>query len=162
MSKISDEEEFPSAMEIIYKLGGGLRLAPLSGALEDISKLTFDVLVLDQTCDSCASGAHPPLPNGLRGALNSLGCLLKEASDAEVIGGPRDGDTIDKSVVRRAAVAALPGFAHLVYVLRPENVCTELGTHHPQLRDLISLLDHWLPLGENSQQHEGFSDISEH
>ncbi len=147
MADLPDDGEFPTAKEVVFRLGGGHRLMPLPGVLNDLYDLVMDILVLDQRCADCESGVHPALHSGLSGILNSLGWLLGEASDAEVVGGSGDGDFLDRSAIRRAATAALPAFAHLIYISESGDLYRELGAHHPEFRNLIDMLDQWLPLG---------------
>ena len=146
MAEFADDREFHTAKEIAFRLGGR-RLVTLPGVLNELYNLVMDIVVLDQRCGDCESGVHPPLHSGLSGILNSLGWLLGEASDAEVVGGSGDGDFLDRSAVRSSAIAALPAFAHLVYVSESEDLYRELGKHHPEFRNLFDMLDQWLPLG---------------
>ena len=159
MAEFPNEGEFPTAKEIAFRLGGGHRLMPLPGVLNDLHSLVMDILVLGQSSADCDSGVHPALHSGLYGILNSLGWLLGEASDAEVVGGSGDGDFLDRSAVRHVAVAALPAFAHLVYISGSEDLYRELGAHHPEFRNLIDMLDQWLPLGGSFKEKlKDFSD----
>ena len=94
---------------------------------------------LEQTCDDCALGVHPPLMRGAWGILNSLGWLLLEAADGTHNGGPQDGMFVDGSSIRTASQAALPAFAHL-WEWAMASMPDELTAAHPELRELATYL----------------------
>ena len=107
----------------------------VANSINDLHGPMLGILTIDQVCSECSSGVHPPIPSGLSGILNSFGWLTAASSD--------------EPAVRQAMVAALPAFAHLVWVAISSTpaLYREWGTHHVQLRELTDKLDPWLPLG---------------
>ena len=139
-----------TAEQLAFRVGG-IRSAPLPGELGDLYGLLRSVLTGDQNCDGCHSGDHPKLDKGLEGILDNLGWLLSEASDGEWVGGPNDGQFVDQSVVREAVIAALPAFAHLVYISIKDTPSwyRAIPECHPEFGELLNQLDIWLPMGGN-------------
>ena len=141
----------PSTADQVAFRMGAIRSAPLPDELRDLFGSLWDVLTGDQNCDRCHSGDHPKLDKGLEGILNNLGWLLSEASDGEWVGGPSDGQFVDQSVVREAVIAALPAFAHLVYISVKDTPSwySAIPAYHPEFGELLDQLDIWLPMGGN-------------
>ena len=144
----------PSTAEQVAFRMGGIRSAPLRGKLGDLHGLLMKVLTGDQHCEACHLGDHPKLDTGLSGILNNLGWLLSEASDGERVGGSRDGEFVDQSDVREAVIAALPAFAHLVYISVKDTPSwySAIPGYHPEFGELLDQLDIWLPMGGNTRE----------
>ena len=140
----SNPEPIASAWEVAVRLGGAIKGEPLPGIMESMAVLAFDVVCLNQLCDECESGSHPPLSKGLYSVIHTLGWLFHIAKDGTHLGGPNDGMFVDNSDVRRDAIAAMPAFARLLEQAVATDMDRKLISLHAQLRDLLSCMTLWL------------------
>ena len=142
MDYLMDEHgqpRMPTAREVALRLGGAVDCHPLPEPLAALKDLVWKLSTLEQTCDDCALGVHPPLMRGAWGILNSLGWLLARSADGTHLGGPQDGTFVDGGAIRTSAKAAIPAFAHL-WEWAMDSMPDELTAAHPELRELATYL----------------------